>query len=127
MLWLKLAINCAINPFTALHDCPNGEVIERAGPAFAPLLAELHALLVSQGVQRPLAQLQQQILDVIQATAANSSSMRQDVRAGRRTEVDFILGHACRTARQAGLQTPTLDALHQQLRCHLAELGLPQG
>lgn len=126
VLWMKLAINCAINPFTALHDCPNGEVPARAGSAFAPLLAELQALLVSQGVQRALTELQQQVLNVIQATAANSSSMRQDVRAGRRTEIDFILGYACRTAREAGLDTPTLDALYQQLRDHLGERGLPQ-
>lgn len=126
VLWLKLAVNCAINPFTALHDCPNGEVPTRAGSFFAPLVTELHSLLASQGVQLPRARLQRQILDVIQATAANSSSMRQDLRAGRRTEIDFILGHAYRTAREARLDTPTLDTLYQQLQRHLAERGLPQ-
>ena len=125
VLWLKLAINCAINPITALHNCPNGEVPERAGPLFAPLLAELHALLTSQGVTVSLAELTQRVQSVIQATAANSSSMRQDVHAGRRTEIDFILGHACRTARLAGLITPMLDALHQRLQSHLINLGLP--
>lgn len=24
-LWRKLALNCAINPLTVLHDCRNGE------------------------------------------------------------------------------------------------------
>ncbi|WP_235833879.1 2-dehydropantoate 2-reductase [Halopseudomonas bauzanensis] len=125
VLWLKLAINCAINPITALHDCPNGEVPKRAGALFAPLLAELHTLLASQGVQLSLTELTQRVHSVIQATAANSSSMRQDVHAGRRTEIDFILGHACRTARLAGLATPVLDSLHQQLQDHLINLGLP--
>lgn len=124
VLWLKLAINCAINPITALHDCPNGAVPERAGATFAPLLGELHALLGSQNIALSLAELEQRILGVIQATASNSSSMRQDLRAGRRTEIDFILGYACRTARQVGLATPVLDALYQQLRIRLAELGL---
>lgn len=126
VLWVKLAINCAINPFTALHDCPNGEVPERAGAALLPLIGELHQLLSSQGVGLSLAQLQQRIFGVIQATAANSSSMRQDLAAGRRTEIDFILGHACRTARQVGLHTPTLDTLYRQLQSHLSERGLPQ-
>ncbi|MFA5678906.1 MAG: 2-dehydropantoate 2-reductase [Pseudomonas sp.] len=126
VLWLKLAVNCAINPITALHDCPNGEVVERAGQSFAPLLAELHALLTSQGVHMSLAELQQRILQVIQTTAANSSSMRQDLRAGRRTEIDFILGHAYRTARREGLSTPTLDSLYRQLQTHLGQCGLPQ-
>ncbi|WP_231702335.1 2-dehydropantoate 2-reductase [Halopseudomonas litoralis] len=125
-LWMKLAINCAINPVTALHDCPNGQVLERAGPMFAPLLAELHALLASQRVSLSLSELTQRVTTVIQATASNSSSMRQDVHAGRRTEIDFILGYACRTARQVGLSTPVLDDLHRQLQRHLATLGLPQ-
>jgi 2-dehydropantoate 2-reductase len=126
VLWLKLAVNCAINPLSALHDCPNGEVPERAGAIFDPLLAELHALLSSEGVSLSLAELRERILAVIRATASNSSSMRQDVLAGRRTEIDFILGHAWRSARQAGLSTPVLDALYLQLQNHLTERGLPR-
>lgn len=126
VLWLKLAINCAINPITALHDCPNGEVPERAGASFDPLLSELHALLESQRVTLTLAELRRHVLGVIQATASNSSSMRQDVHAGRRTEIDFILGHACRTAQRAGLATPVLDACYHHLQMRLAELGLAQ-
>lgn len=126
VLWLKLAINCAINPISALHDCTNGEVPACAGATFNSLLAELHALLDSQGMQLTLTELEQRILDVIHATAANSSSMRQDLHAGRRTEIDFILGHSYRTARQAGLATPVLDSLYHQLQTRLAELGLPQ-
>ena len=126
VLWLKLAINCAINPISVLHDCNNGEVPQYAGELFAPLLTELHALLVSQGIQVSRAELEKRILAVVQATAANSSSMRQDLHAGRRTEIDFILGHTYRTARQAGLATPVLDSLYHQLQTRLAELGLPQ-
>ena len=125
-LWVKLAINCAINPITALHDCLNGQVPDRAGASFDLLLSELHALLNSQGVELALADLRQRVFNVIRATANNSSSMRQDVRAGRRTEIDFILGHACRTARSAGLATPILDSWYHQLQTRLAELGLAQ-
>lgn len=126
VLWLKLAINCAINPISALHDCLNGEVPDRAGASFELLLSELHALLNSQGVALALADLRQRVFDVIRATASNSSSMRQDLHAGRRTEIDFILGHACRTARRAGLATPVLDSWYHQLQTHLAERGLAQ-
>lgn len=126
VLWLKLAINCAINPVSALHDCTNGQVPENAGGLFGPLLTELHALLVSQGIALSRIELEHRILGVIHATAANSSSMRQDLHAGRRTEIDFILGHSYRTARQVGLATPALDSLYHQLQTRLAELGLPQ-
>ena len=126
VLWLKLAINCAINPITALHDCPNGQVPEYAGDTFLLLLDELHALLRSQNIELSREDLQERIVQVIQATASNSSSMRQDLHARRRTEIDFILGYACRNAHQAGIHTPVLDSLYQQLQQLLARQGLPQ-
>lgn len=124
VLWMKLAINCVINPVTALYDCRNAQVPDYLGNNMAPLLAELQALLNSQGLQISLANLTSRIHQVIQATANNSSSMRQDLQAGRRTEIDFILGYACRSARQAGIATPQLEQLYHALQQHLRELGI---
>src|SRR5690606_4052828 len=126
VLWLKLAVNCAINPLSALHDCPNGEVPERAGAIFEPLLAALQALLSSEGVSLSLAELRERILAVIRATASNISSIRQDVLAGRRTEIDFILGHAWLSARQAGMSTPVLGMHYLHLHNHLTDRSLPR-
>ncbi len=125
VLWQKLAINCAINPFTALHDCPNGEVPMRAGKDLDALICELQTLLRSQGMTEQATELPEVIANVIRRTAQNSSSMRQDVHAGRRTEIDYILGHACRTAEAACLEVPSMIRLHDQLKTHLAMLGLP--
>ncbi|MCK8360284.1 2-dehydropantoate 2-reductase, partial [Erwinia amylovora] len=47
------------------------------------------------------------VLEVISTTAANTSSMLQDVRAQRRTELDYINGYVIRRARAQGLSTPT--------------------
>ncbi len=124
VLWLKLAINCVINPVTALYDCSNGQVPHHLGSNLTPLLAELQALLASQGVPLSLAALTARIDQVIQATANNSSSMRQDMHAGRRTEIDFILGYACRAARQAAIATPQLEQLYHALQQHLSKLGI---
>lgn len=124
-LWLKLAVNCAINPYTALHDCTNGQVPDRAGAQFPALIDELQALLASQGGGLTRAELGDHIHQVITRTASNSSSMRQDIHAHRRTEISYITGFACKIARQAGLATPVLDQLHCALETHLAMLGLP--
>lgn len=91
VLWQKLAINCAINPFTVLYDCRNGEVPRHAGARLDQLIPELHRLLTHNGCPLALEELSTVIQQVISNTAANSSSMRQDVHAGRRTEIDFIL------------------------------------
>lgn len=125
VLWHKLAINCAINPYTALHDCCNGEVPSRAGAALALLVDELHALLCRQAVECTRTELGERIHQVIAHTAANSSSMRQDIHARRRTEISYITGYACDAAHRAGLATPQLDQLHGALKTHLATLALP--
>jgi len=125
VLWQKLAINCAINPFTAIFDCPNGQVPARAGADLTALITELQLLLRSQGCLIEAAELPDTLVQVIHKTAANSSSMRQDLHARRRTEIDFILGHACRTAVGQGLEVPAMQRLYAALKTHLAMHGLP--
>ena len=62
---------------------------------------------------------------MIDGTAANYSSMHQDVVRGRRTEIAYLLGHACAQAERLGLTLPGLDDLLQRLREHLTARGLP--
>lgn len=125
VLWEKLAINCSINPLTAIHDCRNGAIPQRAGPRLALVVAELQTLLVQAQMPHIAARLPETVDEVICRTADNSSSMRQDVKAGRRTEIEFILGYACRAATASGCNVPQLQALYAELRALLASRGLP--
>lgn len=124
-LWQKLAINCAINPLTVLHDCTNGDIRHHAASRLELLIPELHELLSHYGAYSGLEALRTSIRQVIENTAANSSSMRQDVHARRRTEIDFILGYAVRQARKANLRLRTLEQLYADLSDRLISLGLP--
>lgn len=123
-LWRKLAVNCAINPLTVLHDCRNGELSAHLHEV-AALCTELTELLQACDQADAADELFGEVQRVIQATAANSSSMRQDVAAGRRTEVSYLLDHACREGARLGLALPRLEALLQDLRGHLRARGLP--
>lgn len=123
-LWRKLALNCAINPLTVLHDCRNGELLQHR-EQLAELCEELVELLEASGQPAAASDLQGEVLRVLDATAANYSSMYQDVRLGRRTEIAYLLGHACRSADSLGLALPRLHELHRQLREHLSQRGLP--
>ena len=125
ILWRKLAINCAINPLTALLDCPNGDLLERAHGRLEELSQELQQLLSAYGIPLSLDILRTQLDQVIRQTAANSSSMRQDMHAGRRTEIDFMLGFALRSADQLNLSVPALRKLNAELQTYLATHGLP--
>jgi 2-dehydropantoate 2-reductase len=123
-LWRKLALNCAINPLTVLYDCRNGGLSDHATEV-ATLCAELDQLLQRCGQPAAAANLHADVQQVIQATAANFSSMHQDVAQGRRTEIAYLLGHACATAQHQSLVLPHLAALHERLRHYLDARGLP--
>lgn len=123
-LWRKLALNCAINPLTVLHQCRNGELA--AHPAeVAGLCDELGQLLHATGFEAAARELQSDVERVITATAANFSSMYQDVANGRRSEIAYLLGHACREGDRLQLALPQLRALHERLREYLRARGLP--
>lgn len=125
VLWRKLAVNCAINPLTALHDCLNGELPTIAPQRLCAILLDLQPLLAAHGAELKQDQLAAMVYGVIERTSANSSSMRQDIKAGRRTEITFILGFACSAARRCGMSVPALDALLADTQQHLQRLGLP--
>lgn len=123
-LWRKLALNCAINPLTVLHNCRNGAL--RNWPnEIAALCSELTTLLRACGQPAAASDLHGDVLQVIDGTANNFSSMYQDVAHGRRTEIHFLLGHALREAQHLQLALPHLDNLLQRLQAHLHSRGLP--
>jgi 2-dehydropantoate 2-reductase len=61
------------------------------------------------------------VFDVAAATAANRSSMGQDIDNKRLTEIDAINGYVVREAKRAGVAAPvnqTLTALVKTLEYH---------
>jgi 2-dehydropantoate 2-reductase len=123
-LWRKLALNCAINPLTVLHDCHNGG-LQAHHCEVATLCGELTELLERCGQPAAAENLPAEVERVIQATAANFSSMYQDVASRRRTEISYLLGYACRVAARHQLNLPHLKQLEARLIDHLHRLGLP--
>ena len=123
-LWRKLALNCAINPLTVLHDCRNGGLQAHSGEV-GTLCTELSRLLEDCGHPEAAIDLTAEVNRVIQATANNFSSMHQDVTQGRRTEISYLLGYACAAAANHQLAAPHLQALQQRLSNHLKQRGLP--
>ncbi|MFH0270292.1 2-dehydropantoate 2-reductase [Vibrio jasicida] len=116
-LWTKLAINCAINPLTAIHQCKNGEL---AAPEFATELAnitrELVEVMNKEQIKVDFDSLHTTVMQVVNATAANYSSMRQDVFHQRRTEIDFITGHLLKAAEKHHISTPENAKLYQRIK-----------
>ncbi len=102
-LWTKLLVNAVINPLSVLLQGHNRLVAEARFDALKePILAEGRAVAAAEGVR----------LEVDAAfvnrfvTSDNITSMLQDFRRGRPTEIDFINGGIAERGRRHGIPTP---------------------
>lgn len=121
----KLAANCVLNPLTAILDVRNGVI--RENPDLQPLirrllreialvfqsLPEIRDLPSDQKDRFAVASLESLVMDTIEKTAGNSSSMREDVRKGRATEIEYINGWVLRRARELGIECEANAGLMQ--------------
>lgn len=123
--WEKLAINAGINAPTALARVRNGELVD--GPASAlsrEAARETARVARAEGVALPERAATDAVEAVADATAANHSSMRQDVEGGNRTEVDAINGEICDRAARHGIEVPVNRTLAGLVRAWEAERDL---
>ncbi|WP_160062187.1 ketopantoate reductase family protein [Psychromonas sp. L1A2] len=115
--WLKLIINAAINPLTAIHQITNGQLQASQYEALIqPLVLEAFGIAEAERIDFELTELQQTVSNVITATAGNYSSMNRDIFYGRETEIEYINGYLIKKAQQHNIATPILSDLYQQIK-----------
>ncbi len=124
-IWSKAIFNATMNPLCALT---------RRTPGFLGANPESRAMItaaVEEGVAvanacgAPVPA--QPIHDLTEVSmtdhADHEASMLQDVKAGRRTEVDAINGAIVEAGRQAGVAAPVLETLWRLVKLEEAKLG----
>lgn len=106
--WLKLAMNCAINPLTALRRCRNGDLLQddAALATMRAVCVEVAAVMQAEGLATEAGALFRLACDTARKTAANTSSMCADVIAGRATEIDFLNGFVVARGQDHGIAVP---------------------
>ena len=112
-VWDKLLVNVGINALTGITKLYNGQLLDY------PEIEELLEKAVSEGVavarakgirlgfDDPVAHTK----DLCRATAANKSSMLQDILNGRQTEIEMMNGAIVREGKALGIETPVNLAL----------------
>ncbi len=115
--WAKLAVNCAVNPLTALLRLPNGAILDDAEMRATLQLAarEVDAVARALGIRfaRDAAEL---ALEVVSSTARNRSSMLQDIERGVATEIEALNGAVVREADRLGVPVPVNRRLLNEIR-----------
>lgn len=116
-VWAKLLVNVGINALTALYNCPNGRLLEipEARQQLVAAVREAEAVARAKGIMLPgegVARTQ----EVCHATAVNISSMLQDVRHARPTEIDAINGAVVEEGRRLGVLTPVNAELVRRVK-----------
>ena len=116
-IWAKLFVNVGINALTATHNISNGQLL--SSPVIRAKLEQLvqEAEKVAQACgitieQDPV----QAALSICKSTADNISSMLQDVRNLRPTEIAAINGAISNLGQQHGVPTPLNDEICLQIK-----------
>ena len=136
----KLAVNAVINPLTAILSCRNGDLFQhpfaveildkvcaeasmvygaQMGADHDAWMRELEIRGVNPDEVEPptlpepltVESLKKEVHRIADLTKGNISSMLQDVRRGRKTEVDYINGYLENSGRRFGVETPVNSTL----------------
>ena len=113
----KLLVNAAINPITALTRRQNSIILSPVLKSTVErVVAEAVAVAAADGVAIQEMEAFNLVLSVAERTAANTSSMLQDVLRGRRTEIEAINGYIVRQGKKHGIAVPANEALYGMVK-----------
>ena len=133
LLWKKLAVNCVINPLTAIYRCTNGELllepsfpelqqdilqeVAQVAAAATDSACKLDSTASTMTTPSPsVDELRAFVAQVIRDTHANKSSMCQDIANNQRTEIDHLNGYIVRKGRELKLECPTNEDICQRIQ-----------
>lgn len=115
-LWLKLLINIAINPLSAIFQISNGELSKAVfQDQIKQLIKEAMQVLKRLDLKFDEQLLLSTINGVIDATSNNYSSMNRDIFYKRPTEIEYINGYLLKKAQQLNIETPLIRKLYNEI------------
>jgi len=118
LVWDKLLVNVGINALTGITRLQNGELLNY--PEIEELMEaavrEAHLVAKAKGVKLSCEDPVSHTKDVCRATAANRSSMLQDILNHKQTEIDMINGAIVREGAAAGIAAPVNQVLTNLIR-----------
>ncbi|KZF20511.1 2-dehydropantoate 2-reductase, partial [Xylona heveae TC161] len=123
----KLAVNAIINPLTVLFDCRNGDILHNFActRVMRLLISEISLVIRSlpelQGIPNVNLRfapdrLEKMVFSIARKTSSNYSSMLQDIRLGKGTEIDYINGYIVKRGEEIGVRCLMNYMLQQMIK-----------
>ena len=110
--WEKMCWNCVFNPLTVMIDDKVAKALDH--PEMLRVIHQIvgEVMAVAAAVKVPLApDMAEKVVRWTQEIRDIHTSMYDDWKAGRPTEIDFLNGYVAKVAREFGIPTPVNDLL----------------
>jgi 2-dehydropantoate 2-reductase len=116
-LWTKLTLNCAYNAISALGGARYGEMmaLSEIRTVMRAAVREVAAVAAANGVRLP-DDIGDAAIKLADRMPVTMSSTAQDIRRGRRTEIDHLNGYVAREGDAHGIDVPVNRTLHALIK-----------
>jgi 2-dehydropantoate 2-reductase len=123
-IWYKLWGNMTMNPLSALTGATADKILTSEGlkPFILACMAE--AAAVGAAIGCPISESGEDRMAVTARLGAFKTSMLQDVEAGRKVELETLVGAPREIGRRVGVPTPHIDTLYAVTRLMAESRGL---
>ena len=118
-MWIKFIQNCGFNTITTRYLTNAGEIRENETYKndLQSLFQETYNVALACGAKLPPDTVQQRMdFITVQQVPSATSSMRRDVEAGRKTEIDTFLGALIRKAETHNIPVPVARKYYDEIK-----------
>jgi 2-dehydropantoate 2-reductase len=115
-IWLKLAVNAAINPLSVIKHATISEILEDDGERhrLTDLIGESRTVANALGVELPMSP--ENLVAALRDFGAHKTSMLVDYELGRPLEIEPMTGAVLDIASRMQIRVPTLKALYEEVK-----------
>ncbi len=115
--WEKMCWNCVFNPITVLIDDRVAKALDHPemSGVIRQIVGEVAAVSAAMKVPLPL-DMSERVIKATQEIRDIHTSMYDDWKAGRRTEIDSLNGFIVQKGRELGIPTPVNEALTAMIK-----------
>lgn len=127
-IWGKVLYNSALNPLGAILDVEYGLLgdNEETRNIMQEILREIFLIIKKKGIKVPYKDSEEYFKFFLEKqlppTYNHHSSMFQDLKAGRMTEIDALNGAICQYGRELGVPTPYNDFITKLIKFKQAQM-----